>query len=70
MFNPFFNRKAWKNTFSILSIVKKKFATPYSRINFQYIFHQFASHFSSIELELTFHSIVELNLVEFQLELN
>jgi hypothetical protein len=44
------------------------FATPYLGIDFQYLFHQFASHFFSIELN--FHSIVELNLVKFKLHLN
>jgi hypothetical protein len=62
MFDPFFNKKAWKNIFSVLSLKLLFFAMPYSGINFQYIFHQFASHFFSIELEL--------NLVEFKLNFN
>jgi hypothetical protein len=63
MFSPFPNKEAWKGLFLDLCFFKKINSTPYSQAYFQYIVHEFASHFFSIKLDI--NPFVELNLVEF-----
>jgi len=49
------------------------FPTPYSQIDFEYVFNKFACHLSSIELKLiklNLNLIIKLNLVELKLDFN
>jgi hypothetical protein len=38
------------------------FPTPYSQIDFQYLFHKFSSHFSSIQVAMSFNIFIQMEL--------
>jgi hypothetical protein len=59
--------QAWKSVFSSLHLFKAFIPTTHSQAHFQYLLHQFASHFLKIQLNLV---ELEFKSTEFKFHFN